>query len=196
MWKVGSNYLVSRVKTDNPFWKNILHIWNRFCSKVSLSKKDFLYEPLWFTVKFKNVDLFIYNWFRYGICTISDIIDDNGTPFTFEKIKELYSVEGTVLDYYRVLNSIPREWLQKLEHGSFDKCSPGRCKALQVLLSCAKGCSVLYKVLISSSSTVPSQNRWVAELEDYNHGAILSCGTTIIKYHGNVLLIRNCKHYN
>jgi len=172
MWKVGSQYMINRVKTDNPFWSDILEIWDAFCSKIYLSKDDILNEPLWFNVQFNDTNLCIYNWFMHGIRTLSDIVDDNGTPLNFFILKERYNIKGTILDYQRVLSSIPKEWLQRVKNNNVVKFTPGRNRALTILLSSQKGCKFLYTVLVSSQCLVPSQGRWHEELEDYNHGAI------------------------
>ena len=172
MWKVGSYYLVNRVEIENPFWKDLLVIWSRFCSKVTLSNEDVLHEPLWYNVNSTKPNLCFYNWYSQGIRTLLDIVDENGVPLTFDKLKEVYRIEGTILDYHRVLHSIPREWLNKIRHTNIEKYNPGRRKALGILLSCVKGCRPLYNILSPNQCAIPSQNRWHTELEDYNHGAI------------------------
>ena len=44
---------------------------------------------------------FLYISARYsnGIKTIGDILDDNGNFYTFDRLKEIYRVRGTFLNY-------------------------------------------------------------------------------------------------
>ena len=50
------------------------------------------------------------NWFSKGIITIGDILDGNGNFYTFERLKEIFRVKGTLLNYENVIQKIPNQW--------------------------------------------------------------------------------------
>ena len=45
---------------------------------------------------------------------ISDIIDENGKLYQFNKFEEVYGVRGTFLDYHLLISKIPMEWKNKI----------------------------------------------------------------------------------
>ena len=50
------------------------------------------------------------NWYSKGIKTIGDILDDNGNFYTFDRLKEIYRVRDTFLNYENILQKIPNQW--------------------------------------------------------------------------------------
>ena len=99
------------------------------------------------------------------VCVISEIFD--GQAFTFQEFKAKYQVKGTVLDYERLLYCI-RNNLLNVEAYMGKEYNPRVEKAIKKLLACDKGTRPLYDVLSANNSTIPSQERWQAELEQYN----------------------------
>ena len=49
------------------------------------------------------------HWYEKGVRQISDIIDENGKLYQFNKFKEVYGVRGTFLDYHLLISKIPME---------------------------------------------------------------------------------------
>ena len=50
------------------------------------------------------------NWYSKGIKTIGAILDDNCIFYTFDRLKEIYRVRGTFLNYENILQKIPNQW--------------------------------------------------------------------------------------
>ena len=55
-------------------------------------------------------NLYVHNWDNRGIKTIGDPLDNNGNFYTFGRLKEIYRVRGTFLNYENILRKIPIEW--------------------------------------------------------------------------------------
>ena len=55
-------------------------------------------------------NLYVHNWDNRGIKTIGDLLDNNGNSYTFDRLKEIYRVRGTFLNYENILRRIPNEW--------------------------------------------------------------------------------------
>ena len=50
--------------------------------------------------------------FEKGVRNVIDIVDTNGRIYNFEQLKEiLYILKGTFLDYKRLINKLPKTWL-------------------------------------------------------------------------------------
>ena len=100
------------INIRNPFWKDILISWADFCKEVKSEEiKSILSSPLWFNTHLRNGNnLYVNNWYSKGIKTIGDILDDNGNFYTFDRLKEIYRVRGTFLNYENILQKIPNQW--------------------------------------------------------------------------------------
>ena len=68
---------------------------------------------------------------------VIDLIDEDGSMYDFQKLKEVYEIHGTYLDYLHLINRIPRLWNEnstKMPHISI------MCKLTVTYLTCyAKG---------------------------------------------------------
>jgi len=61
--------------------------------------------------------IFLSEWFRKGILSIDDLLNENGNALTFQEFRDKYSCESNFLQYYQVVSAIPKHlW-------SLAKCS-------------------------------------------------------------------------
>lgn len=166
IWQLGSK---CNINTGNPFWDDVLKAWSNFRTKTSVvSIDDILNEPLWYNPKCKTEELYIQNWHKKGVRSIRDLVNEEGQVLKFQEFKHKYDVKGTILDYERIMRSVPRQWLTRLAGHSVSMYNPRIEKALKTLLACSKGTRLLYNVLNVRDITVPSQERWNATIEQYN----------------------------
>ena len=100
------------INIRNPFWKDILISLADFCKEVKSEEiKSILSSPLWFNTHLRNGNnLYVNNWYSKGIKTIGDILDDNGNFYTFDRLKEIYRVRVTFLNYENILQKILNQW--------------------------------------------------------------------------------------
>ena len=86
---MGENYAETKAKElRNPFWKDILVSWKKFCNSVLIEKVErILFSPIWFNANItQGQNLFIKEWHRKGIRNIIDLLDLNGQLYHFEDL--------------------------------------------------------------------------------------------------------------
>ena len=52
--------------------------------------------------------IFLSEWFRKGILSINELLNETGNVLTFQEFHEKYSCESNFLQYYRVVSAIPK----------------------------------------------------------------------------------------
>ena len=79
--------------TSNPFWKGLLLSWASFCEIFKIENvKQVLDSPIWYNSKLsRGRSFYSKNWFEKGIRLISDLIDENGNIYQFERFKDIWS---------------------------------------------------------------------------------------------------------
>ena len=61
--------------------------------------------------------IFLSEWFRKGILSINNLLNESGNVLTFQEFRDNYSCEFNFLQYYQVVSAIPKHlW-------SLAKCS-------------------------------------------------------------------------
>ena len=61
--------------------------------------------------------IFLSEWFRKGILSINELLNENGNVLTFQESRDKYSCKSNFLQYYQVVSAIPKHlW-------SLAKCS-------------------------------------------------------------------------
>ena len=99
------------------FYKKILEFFNELKTLYSYDQKQEL-------ILFNNKDIlvdgkpfFLSEWFRKGILSINELLNETGNVLTFQEFRDKYSCESNFLQYYQVVSAIPKHlW-------SLAKCS-------------------------------------------------------------------------
>ena len=99
------------------FYKKILQFFNELKTLYSYDQKQEL-------ILFNNKDIlvdgkpfFLSEWFRKGILSINELLNETGNVLTFQEFRDKYSCESNFLQYYQVVSAIPKRlW-------SLAKCS-------------------------------------------------------------------------
>ena len=64
-----------------------------------------------------SIKQFLSEWFKKGILSINDLLNESGNFLTFHEFRDKYSSESNFLQYYQVVSAIPKRlW-------SLAKCS-------------------------------------------------------------------------
>ena len=177
----GPSLLVSNI--SNPFWKDLLLSWASFCEILKLIiYKKILDSPILYNSKLSRGRYFyIKNWFEKGGRLISDLIDENGNLYQFERFKEIYGVRGTYLEYmyHALLTKIPDLWKTVINYNKpyciLNAYSTSCNVYVGTLLQDEKGCRRLYDIMIQATDNT-IQNKWERnfgnisqhELQKYN----------------------------
>jgi len=111
------NYDTNYFKDLSPFYKKILNFFHELKTLYSYDQKQEL-------VLFNNKDIlvdgkpiFLNEWFKKGILSINDLLNESGNFLTFHKFCDKYSCESNFLQYYQVVSAIPERL------SSLAKCS-------------------------------------------------------------------------
>ena len=54
-----------------------------------------------------GIPIFLREWFKKGILSINDLLDESGNFLTFHEFRDKYSCESNFLQYYQVVSAIP-----------------------------------------------------------------------------------------
>ena len=95
--------------SDLPlFYKKILVFFNELKTLYSYDQKQ---ELILFNNKDILVDgkpIFLSEWFRKGILSINELLNETGNVLTFQEFRDKYSCESNFLQYYQVVSAIPK----------------------------------------------------------------------------------------
>ena len=81
-----------------------------------------MYLPLWGNSQIHENKNQIHNeWYIKGIRNVMDLIDEDGSMYDFQKLKDVYEIHGTYLDYLHLINGIQRIWTEMINENSTKK---------------------------------------------------------------------------
>ena len=55
------------------------------------------------------------------VMNVIDLVDTNGYIYDFEQLKQIYNLKGTFLDNQRLINKLPKTWLEVINQNN-EKC--------------------------------------------------------------------------
>lgn len=170
LFNMGSGYSLRVIENiSNPFWKDILQCWNKFCDTVNVETiYQILNSPIWYNKNLmQGANVFIKNWYEKGIRLVSDLLDQNGNFYDFESFKTTYGVAGTFLDYQRLIVKIPEHWKNNIRANSnvyiINRFNVTCSLYTQFLMKDKKGCRRIYDLMIKANET-NLENKWVREI--------------------------------
>ena len=122
-------------------------------------------------IRIENKIIFLKSWFENEILTIQDILNENGKFLPFKEFKQIYNVNCNFLNYYQVINAIPKHLLEKarntqlnknhfLNHGSNFQLSP----SISIDLMKMKNKDYYWLFMKKSISKITATSKWEREL--------------------------------
>lgn len=170
----GAVYAINQKDTlDNPFWKDTLAAWADFCKCYNTENIQFiLYSPIWYNSNFKNgQNLYINDWFKKGVKTICDLLNETGEFYKFEEFKQIFGIRGTILDYEHVLRKIPDQWKIILDSNKVfyiqSRFNVVRTPYIACLLKDKKGSRIFYDIF-TTVNDINKHCKWETELGHIN----------------------------
>ena len=83
-----------------------------------------MYSPLWgYSQIHGNKNHIINEWYIKGIRNAMNLIDEDGSMYDFQKLKNVNEIHGTYLDYLHLINRIPRLWRDMINEKSTKNAS-------------------------------------------------------------------------
>ena len=105
IYEYGEVYLQKKSEIRNVFWKDVItsvvEVYNNSSIK---SIEHLLSMPIWYNTKV--IQKRIPKWTEKGICTIGDLLDENGKFLTFEYINNRLQLKCDFLLYNRLKRKI------------------------------------------------------------------------------------------
>ena len=105
LFKLGANYSykVSR-STTNKFWSDVLLAWADILQQMPTSQFSPKDEPLWLNPNLSRTELYLSNWSRKGVASISDIMFNNGQFLSESQITKAFNIKTNYLEYHGVIS--------------------------------------------------------------------------------------------
>ena len=188
LFSIGGSYAFKlSSELQNPFWKDLMHIWAEFCKILPVENiGQILDSPLWHNENIGHGKILFKNWHEKGIRVVFDIIGQNGKFYTFEQLKTMYNINGTFLDYQYLLNKIPRSWITQINDNRvfiFENKINVTCNVfVKKLMKAKKGSRVFYDTFVNVNDYIP-QNKWQAEIGDITENEWKSYFLSTKKWH-------------
>ena len=107
------NYDAKYIKSIPLFYRNILVYFSELKTLYSFDQAQ---NIILFNNKEILVDsktFFIREWFKKGILSIQDLLNNTGQPMTYQEFTNKYSCITNFLQYYQVISAIPKHLLAK-----------------------------------------------------------------------------------
>ena len=100
-------------KIPNPFWKDVLQMWNGF-KKCFSKTNDFRTYPLWGTFYMTNPNLSNRSTelISKGIAYVNDLLSNSGDRLGYYDFIERYQIKINFVDFYSLTHSLPSHWLK------------------------------------------------------------------------------------
>ena len=155
-------------KIDNKFWIDVFDAWHILFNEQTITNNNqLLSEPLWFNPRLSKETLYFPKWYRKGIVTIADVLDNSGNFLSVEKVKELYSLETiNPLNYIRI-KTIVSKYIKTMEIKTeiSKTIGPLMPTNLLILNKCSKGAHGYYTILRQKHNNVHKmKTKWENDL--------------------------------
>ena len=107
----GLNFLL-RNNYDTNFFNNLPLFYKKILEFFNKLQTLYLYDQKQELTLFNNKDIlvdgkpiFLSEWFRKGILSINELLNETGNVLTFQEFHEKYSCESNFLQYYQVVSA-------------------------------------------------------------------------------------------
>ena len=118
VWQINMTQKDIKSRYPKSLWREIALSWLYFMYNSPKTTQGVKKQVIWFNshIKDKNKVMFIDEWYRAGILCVSDLIHDDNTFKTCQEMINDFGIVVNVIDYYRVMAAIPKEWKTLLKH--------------------------------------------------------------------------------
>ena len=144
-------------KVSNPFWKNLFETSYMFLRDEAFTINNdttILTLPIWNSslIKIENSPVYYKRWYDKGICFIGDLVNSNGTFYTFDTFIQKFQVVTNFLEYYGIIDSIKSFWKGISKYNKLNIACPLNCYLNSQLANDALCSKAIYNRLLSFSS--------------------------------------------
>ena len=178
----------SLYSVQESFWAQVLEAWAIIHHWGPNTAGEVLQQIIWLNshIKIGGKPVWWSRPYMNGVVTIGDLWSD-GAYLTYEEVIQKYGNICTWLDYYALINAIPRRWQELLQKNPPDWS--GHPELYEALRGTENVTKEVYDILIDDDSSILKyKDKWrnysiFVEDEEYKaaFASILSC-TKITKY--------------
>jgi len=97
-----------------PFYDELLTYWLDLCNMnlTAFDKKCIINQLIWFNkeITIKGKSIFWKAWYKQGIKTVQDLLDDTNNFLNHEEIALKFDIKCNFLDILAIRQSIPFNW--------------------------------------------------------------------------------------
>ena len=142
---------------DN-FVTDVCQAWSEINYYVPKSKENIIRQVIWFNsnLKVNEQPLWLKDWYKCGLNTVGQLFD-KGKPKKMEQIWNEFSKRINIIDYYKVLKAIPKEWSKILALNLIIK---NEMSGYDVVKENVKCCSIVYKKLRDKKEGYSCRSTW------------------------------------
>ena len=150
------------LKTTNSFWKEVLFSWIEFIKiEEPEGNTDIMSSPVWYNPLISKNTIFLPMWYKNGITTVGDLVNEDGYILEQNEIEERYNLPKTnFLDYYRVKLLINKFNKTYKKGNNFCFLQPYIPMNLRFLLLNKSGTKGIYKKLNKAEVKMEIIGKW------------------------------------
>ena len=159
---------LARQNVNNPFWRDVFKCAKYFFGNHCYSNPEndevmILSQPIWNNslILIDNKPVFYHHWVQGGIAFINDLLDEEGKFYTYDYFINTFNIKTNFLEFYGVLISIKKQWIQCLRNLNYRLSNPMNSFMNIILKSNQLCCKAIYDKLLNSSAICnKSYTKW------------------------------------
>jgi len=152
VWNMDDDSLKDIVKhLENPFWREVISAWIKYCKTCKLQERDVLTYPIWGTfITNQNILYRRQEFISKGIRYVNDLMSPGGGFLSHIDFKLRYKVNINFLDYNCMIHSLPDAWRKKVK--MMERKQHIENTMLDDILSKDKVCNYVYNKLLDAET--------------------------------------------
>ena len=150
----------------NRFWKDVFISWSTLYSEPVTTSEQMLMQPIWHNKRIlvNGKECYYRHWHEKDIFVIADVVDDDGSFYSFTQFREKFNLNVSFLEYYGLISAIPRDWKNIIKQSRSNvKVESELLKKLKISQKHTKYFYNIYKKTIALVNQ-KSQSRWREEM--------------------------------
>ena len=102
----------------SAFWTDVLTEWSKIHYVSPYNKPDVLAMCIWYNsdIHINNSPVYYPTWHKNGVFYFSDLLNEQGCFYMYEKFCAQYHFVPNILQYYGILSAIPQLWKDIISH--------------------------------------------------------------------------------
>ena len=149
----------------NPFWQEVFNAWTELQNKLVIKDEyEFISMNIWRNkqIKIGNQTIFYRDWANKGIWLINDLLKEDGQFMNLQEFQNKFNINTNFLRYQSLLSAI-KSSMKSLNINSqrlYKIIGPVIPVTIKTFLKSSKGSKDMYRILISKTSNINSEEKW------------------------------------